>query len=1853
MLDLTKQASLHEMRYKVLNREEGATSCQPAIDDLCDISLTWYTDDYFPEIEPYYSLNGSGYSKLSGICGNTQLVSGSFVMEDFQCTLTSPGLYQFQLHKNIYDPVAGEPITQAIAESVDLEILDTPRTPILFTPGPIIEEGFYTISWSQSQNATRYVLQEARDNGSWETIYDGFNLEKHVTHYDGATYSYRVQACNGDNCSLFSPVSQITTIFNCSNSPNVPSSGDFIQEMESSVEIFNRSTTSVNNSIIPDVAGIKIPETYVLGVPNEKINILNASVTYEYNDIVIPGSNGLDLIVKRELGKFKSKFQMVSKIEGFKVEQCNTGIINEKVKVFIEGKELTSVGFASSSDLPLGTLIAFRNGHVLKCNENDFPEVVSPNGMIYTFEKTISIPLHPIANVPYHYYVTEIKDVFDNTITFNYGDEFQYICSSILNLESMSRNDGAQIDFEYELISDLPYLSKANYGDREVKYFYEYFNGGQRLTSYIDQGNRETVYEYYPVQPLLKKVSTPTGLQVEYEYASFDPDSGYNNELTHRKISGPDILSNTISYIYGAGDVNYTNLLITQRFDDYALIRRIAFRDSAPIDPYGAYELSLESVLVGTIKSDIYFYDSDPVSITNPLEILYSENKTWVAYRFGGEGCPQINDGQVGGTTAFFKICARPLLIDQTYSYQVKGGEVNSYDGYINEYSGHDKFGFPNITKQSKVNSTTDYRYFKKFYYHDSQNWILGQPTITQVSSDNINWTETTKNGYWPATHSYKSKLKYEYLYGQQNKYYQEYHVTGDLKRVNVSGTNAYEIYSNYKRGIAQTTTIPNRYSTQTESKYLTVNDFGEITSQTNYIGITTDYFFDKLGRTTLIDYNECDVVNNCTLQNDVITYNDTPNTITTSKGNYNEIKTYDSLFRIKTESKEDTTDITTKVTNSYSYGINGNLDYQSFPSNASLPLNGAGNGIEYKYDFLNRKTQEIVFDSSRTTVRDFEYLKDNIVRYTDGKNNQTTIEYLSYGNSTFANPLSIIQQIDSAPTPTYVTTSVSYDLFDNISSINQGGMTETRLYDSYQQLCKVVRPDVGITAYGYYSSGLLSWKANGTTGSTAACGGETSSDKISFTYNNQNELWAKNNIDGNIQTITTNIFNNIGSVTNLDTSDTHLTLTYNKINQLVTKDMDVAPFNNSSPGSGLTSWGYNDMGYVNEIDYPESNSSLSYSTNALGQVTSISEANNGNDYFNISNVSYHSSGGLLAYTLGNGITRSITRKNSGLPEKSSDMFSSIKIFEHSYLYDNESNLTSLIDGVESNFNLTGITYDGLNRLKSLNGNWGPSNFNYDNLSNITQMKLGSQTLNYVYGPTSNRLESTTGSALFDFQYDSSGNITNNGIRTFDYDKQNRLVSSQNVSFIHDGEDLIHSKAVVGEPTKYSLYGANQDILFKFDSDNHGTVYYYLNESSVANVKITSAGRELTYQHNDALGSLSVETDVSGNVAKRYHYEPYGFTLEAGQEDSPGFTGQIYDDDLGLNYMKARYYDPMIGRFYSNDPIGFELNNPMSFNRYSYANNNPYKYVDKTGENIVLWIGGIGSGVIDFVKGEGFNKDNNLTDALGDGYTNGDIGGALLEDATNLVPVAKAAKVAGKVVEVAGKVGGKVSKFFKKLFGRCCFVAGTQVLTKDGYKNIEDIKLTEMVWAKDVETSESDWKSVIKIYVENDRGIYSLKLAKPDGEIINIQTTDDHPFYVVGHGWKTTIELLKGDFIETKEAGNIVVVSVEDEHREDTTYNFEIADFHTFYVTKYNVLVHNGKNCNKNGGRDSSKAEKHGDGGRAMKKALERNKEIDKQIEKTTGKTAKNKLKKTKQNNIKDAQKKDSGINDNNRGTRN
>ncbi len=104
------------------------------------------------------------------------------------------------------------------------------------------------------------------------------------------------------------------------------------------------------------------------------------------------------------------------------------------------------------------------------------------------------------------------------------------------------------------------------------------------------------------------------------------------------------------------------------------------------------------------------------------------------------------------------------------------------------------------------------------------------------------------------------------------------------------------------------------------------------------------------------------------------------------------------------------------------------------------------------------------------------------------------------------------------------------------------------------------------------------------------------------------------------------------------------------------------------------------------------------------------------------------------------------------------------------------------------------------------------------------------------------------------------------------------------------------------------------------------------------------------FSHTDALGSPVARTNGAGAVIERTRYEPYGAAW-AGSTNPVGigFTGHVNDPDTGLVYMQQRYYDPIAGRFLSVDPITTDSNTGGFFNRYTYALNNPFKFVDPTG----------------------------------------------------------------------------------------------------------------------------------------------------------------------------------------------------------------------------------------------------------------------------------------------------------------
>jgi len=130
---------------------------------------------------------------------------------------------------------------------------------------------------------------------------------------------------------------------------------------------------------------------------------------------------------------------------------------------------------------------------------------------------------------------------------------------------------------------------------------------------------------------------------------------------------------------------------------------------------------------------------------------------------------------------------------------------------------------------------------------------------------------------------------------------------------------------------------------------------------------------------------------------------------------------------------------------------------------------------------------------------------------------------------------------------------------------------------------------------------------------------------------------------------------------------------------------------------------------------------------------------------------------------------------------------------------------------------------------------------------------------------------------------------------------------------------------------------------------------------AIAQVSTAPSGA-ITYLQNDLTGNVVLATNASGGTVWEERYLPYGGKQlgaagGTGGVDSSsqkyGYHEKALDPQTGLQYFGARYYDPLSGRFSGMDPRGPTEANIYTFNRYAFANGNPYRYTDPDGKVVV------------------------------------------------------------------------------------------------------------------------------------------------------------------------------------------------------------------------------------------------------------------------------------------------------------
>ena len=126
--------------------------------------------------------------------------------------------------------------------------------------------------------------------------------------------------------------------------------------------------------------------------------------------------------------------------------------------------------------------------------------------------------------------------------------------------------------------------------------------------------------------------------------------------------------------------------------------------------------------------------------------------------------------------------------------------------------------------------------------------------------------------------------------------------------------------------------------------------------------------------------------------------------------------------------------------------------------------------------------------------------------------------------------------------------------------------------------------------------------------------------------------------------------------------------------------------------------------------------------------------------------------------------------------------------------------------------------------------------------------------------------------------------------------------------------------------------------------------------------------------------------------------------------------------------------------------------------------------------------------------------------------------------------------------------------------GGTCFVAGTKIRTEHGLKPIEDVKVGEKVWSRNLATGKDELRPVVETYVRHADTLLKLTVA---GSVLT--TTEDHPFMVKGRGWTKAGALRAGDVLVTP-TGTTPLTKVEAVPHGDTVYNFQVAASHNYYA---------------------------------------------------------------------------------------
>jgi RHS repeat-associated protein len=309
-----------------------------------------------------------------------------------------------------------------------------------------------------------------------------------------------------------------------------------------------------------------------------------------------------------------------------------------------------------------------------------------------------------------------------------------------------------------------------------------------------------------------------------------------------------------------------------------------------------------------------------------------------------------------------------------------------------------------------------------------------------------------------------------------------------------------------------------------------------------------------------------------------------------------------------------------------------------------------------------------------------------------------------------------------------------------------------------------------------------------------------------------------------------------------------------------------------------------------------------------------------------------------------------------------------------SYSYDSLSRLLSVLHKDSTNAVIDGATYtvDNVgNRMSKQNHLAGVTeNYTYDAIYQLTQVtqaaattewfnydKVGNRTASYLAASyTVNSSNQLTADSNASYTYDNNGNTltktVGTDVTTYGWDLENRLTSVQlpngggTVSYKYDpfGRRICRSG-----PSGTTIWNYDGPNIIE-ERDGTGTLVARYTQGAGIDEPLAMLRGGSTYNYEqDGLGSVTSLTGVSGSVAESYTYDSYGKVLAGGTTVVNPFryTGREWDGDAGIYYYRARYYEPTLGKFLSEDTLRFVAGQ----NFFAYVDNSPARFRDSSGHS--------------------------------------------------------------------------------------------------------------------------------------------------------------------------------------------------------------------------------------------------------------------------------------------------------------